>query len=164
MQLQKLSDSGHQDFEVIGEIVDVVENPLQRDKDQRNIMSIDDAQDFYLSDIDQKFHRIINGDGQRIRPLLFANNSRQLSFSRMNARYDPKKQLRDCDIIGYVYNPAWKDKLDAKQKPVPRTGRIDAFIKSSAPPRTSNMSSCTVSVTSTPVDELETPSAAQKIE
>lgn len=112
-------------------------------------MSIDDAQDFYLSDIDQKFHTIINGDGQRIRPLLFANNSRQLSFSRMNARYDPRKQLKDCDIIGYTYNPAWKDKIDVKQKHLPKIGRIDAFVKSNVSQKISDVSvSSTISVTS----------------
>lgn len=74
----------------------------------------------------------------------------------MNSRYDPKKPLKDCDIIGYVYNPAWKDRLDAKQKPVSKVGRIDAFIKSSAPQKVSDLStSSTISLTSTPNDESE---------
>lgn len=84
----------------------------------------------------------------------------------MNARYDPKKQLKDCNIIGYVYNPAWKDKIDVKQKPPSKVGRIDAFIKVNAPKKADEVSdSSTISVTSTVYDESDKlSSAAQSIE
>ncbi|CAL5970314.1 Hypothetical_protein [Hexamita inflata] len=112
--------------EIVRETIDINESPLQQLPDNVSSLSIDDCQDFYLSELESHFAQLYMGGG--IRPVLFANNSPSLSCQRYLAR-DINKP-KSLPMFNYVYNFVWKEETDAapKEVKITKNSGIDKFI------------------------------------